>query len=419
MVLKIIFILTFVLSNLSSNEIVNYFNENTLKKVLFFNYVIKNFYVEDIDNEEILNKTFKNYLNEIDPHSTYFSKEKYQEFKKNIDGDFVGVGIITSMKNNQLLVVTPIKNSPAFKVGIKSKDIIKKINDIDISNKDTLYIEKLIKGEKNTNVKLTIDRNNKELIFNIKRDNLIVHPIKDELISINDKKILFITIHLFNKLSYNDFKKTILKYKNYNGIVIDLRNNPGGLLTDSLDIADLFLDRNKILLFERTKNEIKKHFSKTMNIIPKNIPLGIIINNGSASGSEILAGILQDYKRAIIVGETSFGKGSVQQIIPVNIGEQNLGAIKLTTSRYYLPSKRSIQNNGIIPNILISNDNQKEHKDNTENSYKNSLKNVELKLTDNENKYLKTPEDTSKYFEEYNEDKQLKSTLSLIYSLIH
>jgi len=411
---KIYFIFFFYTNAISSNQI-------ELEKIFHFQYIIDNFYIEE--TKTTLDDTFNSILKKMDPHSSFLSKESFIQFKKQINGDFVGIGLISTYKDDNLKVISPIYNSPAYQAGIKPNDTIVSINNIDITGKDILFIEKITKGKANTNITLTINRMGEIFDKVITRKKININPISFEKITINNKKILFIKIHTFNNQTFREFEK-ITSNNEFDGIILDLRNNPGGLLTEPLKISNLFIPKGKVLLFEKSKKEIKQHISQN-DIVYKDKPIVTIVNQGSASASEILAGILQDYNKSIIIGEKTFGKGSVQQLIPINVRGEILGAVKLTTSRYYLPSLKTIQNEGIIPNIYISNENiLKENQG--ESKLENSLKSKKLIIDTKKIESILPPQiDNNINFEfkdpniiNLDKDLQFKTSLSIIKSLL-
>lgn len=313
--------------------------------------LINSQYVEPIKEKDAIYGAIKGMLEELDPHSSYFSAEEFKSFQEGTSGSFGGLGITISMKDGNITVINALEDTPAWKAGIKGGDVILKINDEPTTNMALDNAVKLMRGNPGTKLKITIARKteNKPLDFELKRAIIKINSVKSDFI---DKNIGYIRLSQFQDKSYYEMAQAMKKFENakVKGIVLDLRNNGGGLLKEAIDISSIFLPKNKTVVFTRDRNKHEEHY-KTQNVKIKNetIPMVVIINEWSASASEIVAGALQDYKRAIIVGKTSFGKGSVQSIIPLRDGS----AVKLTTSRYYTPLARSIQGVGIKPDIEI------------------------------------------------------------------
>jgi len=313
--------------------------------------IIKAYYVDELNTTTIVNKALKGLLPQLDPHSSFLDKEGYKELKIETSGEFGGLGMVVGIKNGVLTVVAPIDDTPAYKAGIKAGDVILMIN-----NKSTLDLSlneavKLMRGKPGTKVTITIYRKGKKP-FKVTITRAI---IKTKSVKAKDIKgypqIKYIRISSFDKNVVSSLKKILpkLKKENKKGIIIDLRNNPGGLLAQAVGTLDLFIDKGILVSQKgRVKDENKvfyAHYAGTY----KNIPIVVLVNGGSASASEIVSGGLQDHKRAIIVGEKTFGKGSVQAILPIDKNE----ALRLTVARYYLPSGRTIQAQGVTPDIIV------------------------------------------------------------------
>jgi carboxyl-terminal processing protease len=310
--------------------------------------IIENYYVEPLTLDQIIEKLLKGGVSALDPHSSFEDKKAYKSLQVMTNGEFGGLGIVISMKKGVLTVISPIDDTPAYRAGIKAGDVIIKIN-----NKSTLDMTldedvKLMRGKPGTKISLTILRNGKKIKVNLTRAIIKIKSVKEYALK-GYPDIEYIRISSFDKNVVNSLKIIMNKMRNKKGIVIDLRNNPGGLLNQALGVLDMFIDEGK-LLSEKGRNRKNDrvwyaHRASTY----KNIPIVILVNGGSASASEIVSGGMQDRKRAVIVGEKTFGKGSVQAIIPINKEE----AVRLTIAKYYLPSDRTIQAVGVTPDIIV------------------------------------------------------------------
>ncbi len=284
------------------------------------------------------------------------SPELFKEMQTDTRGEFGGLGIEIGMEAGVVKVISPIDDTPAAKAGIKAGDYIVKIGNQQVQGKSLMEAVKLMRGPVDTSIMLTIRRKNvkKPLEFNIVRKIIEVKSVNSEILG-KDKNLGYIRLKSFNENSDKQFLDTIKKFekkKSLEGYIVDLRNNPGGLLTQAINITDFFLDEGEIVSTKgRKASETRKFFARKGDKI-NGKPIIIMINNGSASASEILAGALKDHKRAIILGENSYGKGSVQSIIPL----QNGGGMRLTISKYYLPSGDSISEVGVTPDIFVEED---------------------------------------------------------------
>ena len=333
------------------------FSKNDLyEKIDLFGEVLENIqkdYVDDVNQSEIMDSAINGVLQSLDPYSAYMSPELFKEMQTDTRGEFGGLGIEIGMEAGVVKVISPIDDTPAQKAGIKAGDYIVKIGKEQVQGKSLMEAVKLMRGPVGTSIDLTVRRKNvkKPLKFNIVRKIIEVQSVNSQLIS-EQKNIGYVRLKSFNENSDNQFLKSIRKFnknKNIKGYIIDLRNNPGGLLTQAINITDFFLNDGEIVSTKGRKvSETRKFFARKGDEV-NGKPIVVLINNGSASAAEILAGALKDHKRAIILGENSYGKGSVQSIIPLRNG----GGMRLTISKYYLPSGKSISEVGVTPDILV------------------------------------------------------------------
>ena len=352
--MKKFLILSIIILNLSSTIV---FSKNDLyEKIDIFGEVIENIkkdYVDEVDQAEMMDSAINGVLQSLDPYSAYMNPELFKEMQTDTKGEFGGLGIEISMEAGVVKVISPIEGTPAEKAGVKAGDFIVKIGKEQVQGKSLMEAVKLMRGPVGTSIDLTIRRKNfkKPLEFKIVRKIIEVQSVSDQIIS-KEKNIGYVRLKSFNENSDNQFLKSIKKFeknKKIKGYVIDLRNNPGGLLTQAINITDFFLNNGEIVSTKGRKvSETRKFFAKNGDEV-NGKPLVVLINNGSASASEIFAGALKDHKRAIILGENSYGKGSVQSIIPLRNG----GGMRLTISKYYLPSGKSISEVGVTPDILV------------------------------------------------------------------
>jgi len=347
-VLSIIFFNIFNVSALSKNEL--------YEKIDLFGEVLENIkkdYVDEVDQSKMMDSAINGVLQSLDPYSAYMSPELFKEMQTDTKGQFGGLGIEIGMEAGVVKVISPIDDTPAEKAGIRAGDYIVKIGEEQVQGKSLMEAVKLMRGPVNTPINLTVRRKGikKPLEFKIVRKIIQVQSVSSEIIS-KDKNLGYIRLKSFNENSDKQFLKSLKKFEknsNIKGYVVDLRNNPGGLLTQAINITDLFLDDGEIVSTKgRNVSETRKFFARKGDVI-KGKPIVVLINNGSASASEIFAGALKDHKRAIILGENSYGKGSVQSIIPLGNG----GGMRLTISKYYLPSGKSISEVGVTPDILV------------------------------------------------------------------
>ena len=334
---------------------VNSAENDIYKKIDLFGEVLETInkeYVDEIDQSESMDSAINGLLQSLDPYSAYMSPEILNEMQTETSGEFGGLGIEVSMESGVVKVISPIDDTPASKAGIKAGDYIVKINDIQVQGKSLSEAVDLMRGPVGSGIELTIRRRGekKALTFNIVREIIQIQSVKTDLL---EKNIGYIRLTSFNENSGDQIKKKIKELKKNNKVkayILDLRNNPGGLLSQAIEISDFFLDNGEIVSTKSRKaSENRKWFAKKGDIL-NGKTLIVLINYGSASASEIVAGALKDHKRAILLGENSYGKGSVQSIIPL----KNDGAIRLTVAKYYLPSGKSISEVGVSPDIEIS-----------------------------------------------------------------
>jgi carboxyl-terminal processing protease len=349
----ILAIAVIILLNISSKV----YSQNTDKlyeKIDLFSEVlekIRDEYVEEIDQAEAMDSAINGLLQSLDPYSSYMNQKTFEESETETSGEFGGLGIEVTMEAGLVKVITPIDDTPASRAGVKAGDYITKINDEQVRGKTLMEAVNLMRGPVGTSIEITVRRKSlkKAKIFKITREIIEIKSVASKLI---DNKVGYLRLKAFNQNSSDQLNKEISeieKNKKLVGYILDLRNNPGGLLTQAIEVSNFFLDDGEIVSTKgKKKRENRKFFAKKGDKI-KGKPLIVLINRGSASASEIVAGALQDHKRAVLLGETTFGKGSVQTIIPL----KNSGALRLTISKYYLPSGKSISEVGVLPDIKV------------------------------------------------------------------
>ena len=337
------------------SKIVNSAESDIYKKIDLFGEVLEKInkeYVDEINQSESMDSAINGLLQSLDPYSSYMSPKTFDEMQTETSGEFGGLGIEVSMEAGVVKVISPIDDTPAARAGLKAGDYIVKINNIQVQGKSLSEAVDLMRGPVGSGIELLVRRRGekKALTFNIIREIIQVQSVKSEIL---EENIGYIRLTSFNDNSSDQIEKQIKKIrkdKKVNAFILDLRNNPGGLLSQAIKISDFFLDNGEIVSTKaRKKNENRKWFAKKGDITDGKTLL-VLINYGSASASEIVAGALKDHKRAIILGENSFGKGSVQSIIPL----KNRGAIRLTVAKYYLPSGKSISEVGVSPDIEVN-----------------------------------------------------------------
>ena len=348
--LFILFLIAFNFLTLSSKS-----EEDIYKKIDLFSEVLNKInkqYVDDVNQSKMMDAAINGVLQSLDPYSAYMSPEMFENMATETSGEFGGLGIEVGMEAGVVKVISPIDNSPAYRVGVKAGDYIVKINEIQVQGKSLSEAVELMRGPVGSDIEITVRRRGerKALTFTITREIIEVASVKTE---IKDKNVGYIRLTSFNENSSDQIKKKLgefKKNKNIEKYILDLRNNPGGLLSQAIKISDFFLENGEIVSTKSRKNsENRKWFAKKGDIINGDTIL-VLINYGSASASEIVAGALKDHKRAILIGEATYGKGSVQSIIPLD----NKGAIRLTVSKYYLPSGDSISDVGVVPDFEVA-----------------------------------------------------------------
>ncbi len=348
--LLIFFIFYFIPTNLLASS-----EKNIYEKIDLFGEVLEKInkeYVDEIDQSESMDSAINGLLQSLDPYSAYMSPEIFNEMQTETSGEFGGLGIEVSMESGVVKVISPIDDTPASRAGIKAGDYIVKIDNTQVQGKSLSEAVELMRGPVGSGIELTVRRRGekKALIFNIVREIIQIQSVKADII---EKNIGYIRLTSFNENSSDQIKKEINKFENNENVkayILDLRNNPGGLLSQAIRISDFFLDNGEIVSTKSRKaSENRKWFAKKGDLTNGKAII-VMINYGSASASEIVAGALKDHKRAILLGENSYGKGSVQSIIPL----RNDGAIRLTVAKYYLPSGKSISEVGVSPDIEIS-----------------------------------------------------------------
>ena len=349
----LLLIFSFFVSKAYSSE------NNIYKKIDLFGEVLEKInkeYVDEVNQSESMDSAINGLLQSLDPYSAYMSPEIFNEMQTETSGEFGGLGIEVGMESGVVKVISPIDDTPASKAGIKAGDYIVKINDTQVQGKSLSEAVDLMRGPVGSGIELTIRRRGekKALIFNVIREVIQIKSVKADLL---EKNIGYIRLTSFNENSGKQIEREIKKLEKNDSVksyILDLRNNPGGLLSQAIKISDFFLENGEIVSTKSRKaSENRKWFAKKGDLT-NGKKLIVLINYGSASASEIVAGALKDHKRAILLGESSYGKGSVQSIIPL----KNKGAIRLTVAKYYLPSGKSISEVGVSPDIEIGEENE-------------------------------------------------------------
>ena len=317
-------------------------------------HYIQSSYVEPVDPKKMVYGAIKGMVGELDPHSTFLTPDMFKEMQVETKGEFGGLGIEITIKDNKLTVISPIEGTPAYKAGVKAGDVIIAINGESTEGITLMEAVKKLRGPKGTKVTITIVRRGlkKPMDITITRAIIKVKSVKYRMED-PENKVGYIRIRAFQEKTDKDLEKALrsLEAQGVKALVLDLRNNPGGLLTQAVNVSDLFLPRGKLIVYTkgRTREDQMRFESQEKPILPPSVPMVVLVNAGSASASEIVAGALQDWHRAVIMGDRTFGKGSVQTIFPLSDGS----ALKLTTAEYYTPKGRSIQEEGIIPDVEV------------------------------------------------------------------
>ena len=387
---------------------------------------VEKYYVDDIKLQEIVDKSLKGLMQELDAHSSYLDKKASKEMNVQTQGEFGGLGITVGMRDGALTVISPIDDTPAFKAGIKALDIILKIDETSSINMTLDEAVNLMRGKPKTDIVLTIVRKGelKPLEIKIQRDIIKIQSVFSKVIEKED--LLYLRVASFDANVTEDLEKIINENKDKKGFILDLRNNPGGLLSQAIGVVDLFVDKGIIVSQKGRNAEDEEKFEASSSNTRTKLPLVVLVNEGSASASEIVSGSLQDHKRAIVIGEKTFGKGSVQAVLPID--NERTENIKLTIAKYYLPSGRTIQAVGVAPDIIASAGKVTQAEDNAfkikEADLKKHLEGELEKVTDvkadvkkeakalaNETKKVITSEDIL-------EDNQLNTSIAILKSLI-
>lgn len=378
--------------------------------------MVESYYVEPVTRKELIDNSIKGMIEQLDPHSTYLTPEDYKDMQIDTAGKFSGIGIEISLEQGRLIVVSPIEDTPAYKAGLLSGDLILEINDASTQDMTLMDAVKLIRGKKGTTVNLLIlhKDTNKPIEVPIVRGTIPIVSVKTQ--SLEDG-YLYLRLTKFHESSTKNMREKIAEYQKEHtlkGIILDLRNNPGGLLGQAVSVADTFISEGTIVYIQGKDKSSRKDFFASKNVNEVTVPLVTLINAGSASASEIVAGALQDHKRGLIVGERSFGKGSVQTIIPMTDGS----GIKLTTALYYTPNGRSIQAKGIEPDLHIPfvapvKDEDKAMRD----RFTVREKDLSRHLENGSEAKKGTDKDAEKAKERLERDNQLRMALELVKSL--
>ena len=345
---------------LSNNKSSQDSSLNALAKFTKVVATIQKYYVDELTVDDIVKKALQGLLSNLDAHSSYLDEKQYKELKVDTEGQFGGLGITVGMKNGALTVIAPIEGTPAYKVGIQSGDIILKIDDKSTLNMTIDEAVNLMRGKPKTKIELTIVRKSeKPFKVSIVRDIISIQSVYSKKIG---NGVTYIRVTSFDKKVSDSVEKELSQVKDLKGIILDLRNNPGGLLDQAVELTDMFVEKGVIVSQKGRAADENIIYNASGHAKYKNIPMVVLVNGGSASASEIVSGSLQDHKRAVLIGEKTFGKGSVQVVLPLDKNE-NGDAIRLTIAKYYLPSGRTIQAIGVTPDVPVINGVIKESED--------------------------------------------------------
>lgn len=382
---------------------------------------IQKYYVDDLAVNEIVEKALNGLMSNLDAHSSFLDAKNFKEMQIQTSGEFGGLGITVGQRDGALTVIAPIEGTPADDAGLQAGDIILKINDKSTLNMTLDEAVSLMRGKPKTSINLTIVRKSKKepLVVTIVRDIIKIESVYTKTV---DPDLLYIRVTNFDKKVTRDVKKALLDHPKAKGIVLDLRNNPGGLLDQAVGLVDLFVAKGVVVSQKGRNEEEDEVFEAKRGGTYTSIPLVVLVNGGSASASEIVSGSLQDHKRAVVVGEKTFGKGSVQVILPIDNDE----ALRLTIARYYLPSGRTIQAVGVTPDIQVAPGRCEKSETNYSLKEADLKKHLESELTKIENggkktaKPVKTKKEKATVItsKDLYEDSQLKTSVDILKALI-
>ena len=418
--------LTLVISqNLFANEEVvpEQSRFESLSKLTKVIGTVEKYYVDDIKLQEIVDKALKGLMQELDAHSSYLDKKASKEMSIQTQGEFGGLGITVGMRDGALTVISPIDDTPAFKAGVKSLDIILKINETSTIGITLDEAVNMMRGEPNTEIKLTLVRKGdpKPIEVKMKRDIIKVQSVFAK--KLEGENVLYLRVSSFDTKVSTELEKAIKENKDAKGIILDLRNNPGGLLNQAIGVVDLFVKDGVIVSQKGRDVADEEKFEANKLGYKTDLPLVVLVNEGSASASEIVSGALQDHKRGIIIGEKTFGKGSVQAVLPID--NEKTENIKLTIAKYYLPSGRTIQAEGVTPDVIASAGKVTKSDENTikikEADLKKHLEGELNKVDDKIKQEEKAIKDETKKIiskDDLMEDNQLNTSLAILKSLI-
>lgn len=348
----------------------NYTKADAFQDVMF---LLQNYYVEDVDFETLIEGAIDGMLNKVDRYSYFMSASEYEEMQQEYEGHYGGIGIVITMRDNKLTIVSPIKNTPGEKAGLRAGDVISAIDGEETAEMSQMKAVDMMRGEEGTDVTLTIDRGDEDPFeVEITRKDIEVPYVETEM---KTEEIGYISLAQFIENVGQDVEKAVaeLKEQGARGIILDLRNNPGGLLDEAVNVSSVFLDEG-VIVSVRQKDETERVLDVNKNIASDTqIPLIILINNGSASASEIVAGAVQDYDRGKLIGTTTFGKGVVQSVVPLKDGS----AVSLTTARYYTPNGNYIHEKGIEPDTEVELDIEAAQEDVSDNQLDKAIEEME------------------------------------------